>query len=36
MNAVLLFFIWIICTVLGGAYLGLLAAIAWRVAQWLI
>lgn len=32
----LLFIVWIICTVLGGAYLGVLAAIAWKVLQWLI
>lgn len=36
MNLILLFIVWLVSTIVAGAYLGVLAAIAWRVAQWLI
>lgn len=32
----LLIVMWSICTVIGAAYIGVIAAIAWKVAQWLL
>ena len=35
-NLILLLFVWLLCTVVGGAYLGLVGAIAWKVMQWML
>jgi len=34
-NVILLLFIWLLCTVVAGAYIGFIGAIAWRIMQWL-
>jgi len=35
-NVILLLFAWVLCTAVGGAYIGLVGAIAWKVMQWLL